>query len=144
MCTEHEETRVSLSNGRVTSVTHHLFHFRFALMTLRSVNNSTTTRAGRDTSTEYDQETGVSQSNNQVTSTKWRHLMPISDSGPFPLLVKALITGKRRELDDLRLQNMNSKPVSAFRMFELLPLAGATYSRIPLRVRCDDLQSAYK
>jgi hypothetical protein len=54
----------------------------------------------------------------------------------FSRLQTALITQKRRELDDVGLcvQDTNSKPETAYEMVWLLPLGGATFHRFQLTV----------
>jgi hypothetical protein len=89
-------------------------------------------------STGHKQETRVGLLNGQVTSARWRNAPPISAFGLFSRLVRAPITGKRRELGEECLQNTNSKPGLAYRLALVLRLGGAIYHRFPLPVLfCD-------
>jgi hypothetical protein len=101
--------------------------FRSVFRTSKSASNSKPMRAKREIYTEHQQQTGVGLSNDEVTSAIRRHLAAVSASGLFTRLRKALLTRERWQLDEICLQNTNSKPESAYQMVQLLPLDGATY-----------------
>jgi hypothetical protein len=72
-------------------------------------------------------------SNNDNYAVRRRHLLPISVSGLLLRHEKVLITRKRWELDEECLQNTNTKPISAYQMFRLLPLRAPPFNNFRSR-----------